>query len=222
MPGFERNDARKRIDSLINKRGGLLRELEHLEKGEITRDGGGQSISLETFQKNEERRIMSEEEFEKEKKELEQILNDENASTSERENARQEIDEINQELNAIENEREIEAERLSFRDRLWEKIKAIFKKYGVTVTAIFLAAGATIASVVSVITNALKKVGTELGNGLKAIGAKAASALPGLIGAIVSFLFKAAGSVIGFLAQHTWILILAVVAFLIENLKKRR
>ena len=45
--------------------------------------------------KNEERRIMSEEEFEKEKKELEQILNDENASTSERENARQEIDEIN-------------------------------------------------------------------------------------------------------------------------------
>ena len=38
---------------------------------------------------------MSEEEFEKEKKELEQILNDENASTSERENARQEIDEIN-------------------------------------------------------------------------------------------------------------------------------
>ena len=51
MPGFERNDARKRIDSLINKRGGLLRELEHLEKGEITRDGGGQSISLETFQK---------------------------------------------------------------------------------------------------------------------------------------------------------------------------
>ena len=125
----------------------------------------------------------------KKKKELEQMLNDENASTSERENARQEIDEINQELNAIENEREIEAERLSFRDfRLWEKIKAVFKKYGVTVTAIFLAAGVTIASVVSVITNAV--------------------------------IFKAAGSVIGFLAEHTWILILAVVAFLIENLKK--
>ena len=221
MPGFERNNARKRIDSLFNKRGDLERQLEFLEQGEITRDGGGQSISLETFQKNEERRIMSEEEFEKEKKELEQILNDENASTSERENARQEIDEINQELNAIENEREREAERLSFRDRLWEKIKAIFKKYGVTVTAIFLAAGATIASVVSVITNALKKVGTELGNGLKTIGAKAASALPGLIGAIVSFLFKAAGSAIGFLAEHTWLLILAVVAFLFQKLMKK-
>ena len=73
---------------------------------------------------------------------------------------------------------------------VWVKIKAIFKKYGVTVTAIFLAAGVTIASVVSVITNAV--------------------------------IFKAAGSVIGFLAEHTWLLILAVVAFLIQNLKKRR
>ena len=220
--GPEKEAARKRAKLQIEKRSGLQRELQYLEAGEITRDGGGQSISLEAFQKSEERRKISEEELEKEKQELEQMLNDENAPTSERENARQEIDEINQELNAIENEREREAERLSFRDRLWEKIKAIFKKYGVTVTAIFLAAGVTIASVVSAITNALKKVGTELGNGLKTVGEKAASALPGLIGSIVSFLFKAAGSVIGFVAEHTWLLILAVVAFLFQNLMKKR
>ena len=103
-----------------------------------------------------------------------------------------------------------------------ERIEQIFKKYGVTVTAIFLAASVTIGGVIGVITNALKKLGTDLGNGLKTIGAKAASALPGIIGAIVSFLFKAAGSAIGFLAEHTWLLILAVVAFLFPKLMKKR
>ena len=86
-----------------------------------------------------------------------------------------------------------------------------------TVTAIFLAAGITIGAVIGAITNALKKLETDLGNRLKTLGAKASSALPGLIGAIVSFLFKAAGGVIGFLAEHTWLLILAVVAFLFQN-----
>ena len=105
---------------------------------------------------------------------------------------------------------------------LREKIKAIFKTYGVTVTAILLAAGATIAAVISTIPNALKKVGTELGNGLKTLGEKAASALPGLIGDIVKFPFKAASSAIGFVAEHTWLLILAVVAFLFQSLMKKR
>jgi len=62
-----------------------------------------------------------------------------------------------------------------------------------------------------------------LGNGLKALGKKTASILPALLGEIVSFLFKAAGQAIGFLAEHTWLLILAAVAFLFEKyLKKRR
>ena len=98
----------------------------------------------------------------------------------------------------------------------------MFKKHGVTVTAIFLAAGVTIGAALGTMTNALKKLGTDLGNGLKTLGAKAASALPGLIGAIVSFIFKAAGSVIGLLAEHTCLLILAVVAFLFEKLIKKR
>ena len=104
---------------------------------------------------------------------------------------------------------------------LRERVKEIFKKYGVTVTAIFLAAGVTIGAVIGTITNALKKLGKELGKGLKALGAKAASALPGLIGAIVKFLFKAAGSAASFLAEHTWLLILAVVAFLFQKLMKK-
>ena len=104
---------------------------------------------------------------------------------------------------------------------LREQIREIFKKYGVTVTSIFLVAGAKIGAVLGTMSRALKKLGKDVGNGLKTLGAKAASALPGLIGAVVSFIFKAAGSVIDFLAEHTWLLILAVVVFLFEELQKR-
>jgi len=91
------------------------------------------------------------------------------------------------------------------------------------VTAILLAAGVTIGAVVSSITNALKATGKALGNGLNDLGAKISSMLPGLIGSIVNFLFKAARQAIGFLAEHTWLLILAAVAFLFEKyIKKRR
>ena len=105
---------------------------------------------------------------------------------------------------------------------LRERIKAIFKKYGVTLASVLLAAGVTIGVVVRTITNALKKLGTSLANGLKAIGSRAASALPGLIGAIVKFLFKSAGEAVEFLAEHTWLLILAVVVFLFQKLMKKR
>ena len=213
--------ARERAQMQISRRIDLQRELDYLKAGEYTRDGGGQSIPLEVFQKNEEKRQKREEQLLKEKQEQEKVINDENAPISEKEKAEKEIEEINEKLNEIENEREIEAEGLSLRERFLEKVKTIFKKYGVTVTSIFLAAGVTIAAVLGTITNALKKLGTDLGNGLKSLGAKAANALPGIIGSIVSYLFKAAGSAIGFLAEHTWLLILAVVAFLFQKLMKK-
>ena len=105
---------------------------------------------------------------------------------------------------------------------LRERIKEIFKKHGVMLTEIVLAAGVTISSVIGVIRNALTKTGKALGNGLKEIGKKAASILPGLLASIVSFLFKDTGQAIGFLAEHTWLLILAVVAFLVESYIKKR
>ena len=219
----ERNKARKRAQLQISSQIDLQKQLDQLKAGEYTRDGGGQSISLEAFQNNEEKRQEREKELQQEKEEREKIINDENAPISEKEKAEEEIEEFNQELNEIQNEREIEAEGLSLRDRLREKVKAIFKKYGVTVTAIFLAAGVTIGAVVGAITKALKSMGNQLANGLKTVGAKAASALPGLIGAIVSFLFKTAGQAIGYLAEHTWLLILAAVVFIFEKyIKKRR
>ena len=76
---------------------------------------------------------------------------------------------------------------------LRERIKEIFKNYGVTLTAIVLAAGVTIGAVIGVITNSLKALGKGMGNGLKEIGKNTASLLPGLLGSIVSFLFKTAG-----------------------------
>ena len=217
----DRKRAYERAQMQISRRIDLQKELVYLKAGEYTREGGGQTIELEVFQKNEEKRREKEEELLQQKQEQEKVINDENEAISEKEKARKKIEEINEELNEIENEREIEAEGLSLRDRLREKVKQIFKKYGVTVTAIFVAAGATIGVVLGTITNALKNLGSDLGNGLKTLGAKAANALPGIIGAIVSFLFKAAGSAIGFLAEHTWLLILAVVAFLFQKLMKK-
>ena len=183
--------------------------------------------------------------MERERNTIEERLNS-NKQLDELEDDEDRLKRLNEEDHAViddvyasEFNKEAPRERIAARDEelLWlksqiseresslplrERIKQIFKKYGVTVTAIFLAAGVTIGAVIGAITNALKKLGTGLGNGLKTIRAKAASALPGLIGAIVSFLFKAAGSDIGFLAEHTWLLILAVVAFLFQKLMKKR
>ena len=168
--------------------------------------------------------------FQKEKADLdmmiendEKIVGDLNSTAFEREAAETRIEQREAEREWVSARLEQTERDLGLEDRrsLREKVKEIFKKYGVTVTAIFLAAGATTGAVIGTITNAFKKLGKGLANGLKTIGEKAASALPGLIGAIVSFLFKAAASVVGFLAEHTWLLILAVVAFLFQKLMKK-
>ena len=104
-----------------------------------------------------------------------------------------------------------------------ERIKEIFKKHGVTVTAIVIAAGVTIGAVVGSITKGLKATGKAMAGGLKEIGAKLGSLLPGLIGQVAHFLFNTAAKAVGFLAENTWLIILAVVAFLFEKyIKKRR
>ena len=50
----ERNKARERAQMQISSRLDQQKQLEQLKAGEYTRDGGGQSISLEVFQNNEE------------------------------------------------------------------------------------------------------------------------------------------------------------------------
>ena len=156
-------------------------------------------------------------ELEKQNKEDREIINDRDADPEEIRRAGERVAFRQAEIRQINTQLEEGGESLS------EKVKEIFKKYGLTLTAIFLAAGVTIGAVIGVITNALKAMGKQIANGLKTLGQKAAAALPGLIGSIVSFLFKTAGKVFGFLAEHTWLLILAVVAFVVDKyLKKQR
>jgi len=150
--------------------------------------------------------------------EAEKIANNENADPEERKIAQQKIAAIDFEIRRIDSELQENSSLGSLR----EMVKEIFKKYGLTLAGIFAAAGATIGAILGVITKALKDMGKKIANGLKTLGQKAASALPGLIGSIVSFLFKTAGQVFGFLAKHTWLLILAVVAFLFEKLMKKQ
>jgi len=150
-----------------------------------------------------------ESELQRQNEEDQAIIQDENASPSEKEVAEGRVAERNEELACLQTQ-------------IAERVREIFKKYGVTLTAILLAAGTTIGAVIGVLTKGLKATGKALGNGLKDIAAKLGSLLHGLIGSIVSFLFKAAGQVVGFLAEHTWLLILAAVAFLFEKYFKKQ
>lgn len=147
------------------------------------------------------------------------IIQDENAFLSDREAAKTRFAERNKEQVRIRTQIE-ERERAR---PLGERVREIFKKYGVMVMAVLLAAGVRIGAVVGSVTNALKATGKALGAGLKEISSKLGSMLPGLIGQVASFLFKTVGQVVCYLAEHTWLLILAAVAFLFEKyIKKHR
>ena len=138
-----------------------------------------------------------------------QLIDDENTSPSERAAAEARLSENEAELDRVN--AEIEARE---RERpLLERIKDIFKKYGWTLQAIFIAVGV----ILSVIALAVKK-------GTKVISQKLndVKQQPGFIGSIVNFIFKAASQVFAFLSEHTWLLILAVVAFFMEKMLKRR
>ena len=146
------------------------------------------------------------------------VLEDENASPSEREAAKQKVEQDERALERVNENMEREEQKLS----LQERVKNIFKKYGWTLQAVALAVGIVLSALALAATNGLKAGTKAIGNGLKTIGQKLGSLLPGLIGSIVSYIFKAAGQVFSFLAEHAWLLILAVVAFFMERLLKRR
>ena len=147
------------------------------------------------------------------------IIDAEDASPSERQAAEERVEERNEELARLQTQIAEREEAMPLRER----VKEIFKKYGVTVTAILLAAGVTIGTVINALTKGLKATGKAVAGGLKEIAAKLSSLLPGLIGQVARFLFNTAANAVGFLAEHTWLLILAVVAFVFEKyIKKRR
>ena len=216
----ERKKAKERAKQQIERRANLQKELDRLKKREYE-PVFVETIPLQDFRQHEEERQEREQEIRQERQEQEEIANDENAQQDERQQARERVLELDQEINEIENEREEEIERLTLTDKLREKVKEIFKKYGFTVTAVLLAVGTTIGVILSSLSNGLKAVANGVGNGLKTLGKKIAGILPGLLGAIVSFVFRAAGQVISFLGKNAWLLIVGVAVFLFEQVKKR-
>ena len=138
-----------------------------------------------------------------------QLIEDENTSPSERAAAEARVAENEAELDRVNTEIEVrERER-----PLLERIKDIFKKYGWTLQAIFIAVGV----ILSVIALAVKKSTKVISQKLNDVKQQ-----PGFIGSIVNFLFKAASQVFVFLSEHTWVIILVVVAFFMERMLKRR
>lgn len=216
----ERKKAKERAKLQIERRTDLQKELDRLKKVEYE-PVIGVTIPLQEFQQHETERQEREVEIQQERQEQENIANDENRPQAERQQARERVDNLNQEINEIENEREEEIERLSLTDKLREKVKAIFKKYGFTVTAVLLAVGTTIGVILSSLSNGLKGLAKGVGDGLQTLGKKIASILPGLLGSIASFVFRTAGQVISFLGKNAWLLIVGVAIFLIERVTKR-
>ena len=138
-----------------------------------------------------------------------QLIEDENTSPSERAAAEArlseneaELDRANAELEARERERP-----------LLERVKDVFKKYGWTLDAFFIAVGVILGAIALATKKGTKVISQKL-NEVKQ--------QPGFIGSIVNFIFKAASQVFAFLSEHTWLIILVVVAFFMEKLLKRR
>ncbi|KAL9958548.1 hypothetical protein ACROYT_G035576 [Oculina patagonica] len=94
-------------------------------------------------------------ELKRQNEEDQAVIEDDNASPSEKQAAEERVEERTEELGRLQTQ-------IAERERalpLRERIKEIFKKNGVTVTAIFLAAGVTIGAVIGAITNSLKATG---------------------------------------------------------------
>ena len=137
------------------------------------------------------------------------VIEDENASSPERMSANVRLLENKAALDRINTEIEVrERER-----PLLERVKDIFKKYGWTLQAIFVAVGVILSVIALTVKKGTKVISQKLNN---------VKHEPGFIGSIVSFILKAASQVFAFLSEHTWLIILVVVAFFIEKLLKRR
>ena len=109
------------------------------------------------------------------------ILEDENVQPEEKEQVKKRMKNTLNERGNIVRERNALEEKLPLRER----IKMIFKRYGLSVAAITLSVSAIISTITAILLKELKTVGKNVGNGLKEVGKKLANILPGLIGTII-------------------------------------
>ena len=209
----------KRYAQAAKERYKAAREVERLQ-----RQHEGQRQKLATTEAGLNRtKQLNELEAEREtlKRKIEedrQIMNDKDATSQQRMAAGVRFSENTDELARLEPQIQEREEALPLRER----VKNVFKKYGWTLHAVALAVGIVLSALALAGMNGLKAGTKAVGQGLKTLGQKRGSLLPGLIGSIVSYIFKAAGQVLSFLGEHAWLLILAVVAFFMERLLKKR
>ena len=215
----EANKKEKEYAQTVKERDKAARDVARLQR---KYDAQRQKLAAEEARLN---RIKPLDELETEREDLKrkikedmETMYDENASLAQKSEATARFEARTAELERLEPQIQQREQELPLRER----VKNIFKKYGWTLQAVALAVGIVLSALALAATNGLKAGTKALGNGLKTIGQKLGSLLPGLIGSIVSYIFKAAGSVLSFLGEHAWLLILAVVAFFMERLLKRR
>ena len=215
----EANKKEKEYSQTVKERDKAARDVARLQR---KYDAQRQKLASEEARLNRTKPL---DELETEREDLKrkikedmETMYDENASLAQKSEATARFEARTAELERLEPQIQQREEALPLRER----VKNIFKKYGWTLQAVALAVGIVLSALALAATNRLKAGTKALGNGLKTIGQKLGSLLPGLNGSIVSYIFKAAGSVLSFLGEHAWLLILAVVAFFIETLLKKR
>ena len=215
----EANKKEKEYAQTVKERDKAARDMARLQR---KYDAKRQKLAAEEARLNRTKPL---DELETEREDLKrkikedvETMYDENASLAQKSEATARFEARTTELERLEPQIQEREQELPLRER----VKNIFKKYGWTLQAVALAVGIVLSALALAATNGLKAGTKALGNGLKTIGQKLGSLLPGLIGSIVSYIFKAAGSVLSFLGEHAWLLILAVVAFFMERLLKKR
>ena len=215
----EANKKEKEYAQTVKERDKAARDVARLQR---KYDAKRQKLAAEEARLNRTKPL---DELETEREDLKrkikedmETMYDENASLAQKSEATARFEARTAELERLEPQIQEREEALPLRER----VKNIFKKYGWTLQAVALAVGIVLSALALAATNGLKAGTKALGNGLKTIGQKLGSLLPGLIGSILSYIFKAAGSVLSFLGEHAWLLILAVVAFFMERLLKKR
>ena len=119
------------------------------------------------------------EELEKAQKKDLEIMNDKDAAPYEKDAAEERVDLRDEEIRLVTARLEEFQREAADEKSLWERVKDVFKKYGVTLTATFIAAGITIGAVIGVLTRGLKATGKALGNGLKELGKNSLPYCPG-------------------------------------------
>ena len=212
-------DAEKQYARAIKERDKAARDVERLQR---QHDAQQQKLATEQARLARTKQLEQfNEERESLKRKIEEdrrIMNDENSSSALKQAAAVRVSENTDELAGLDEQIQEREEALPLRER----VTNIFKKYGWTLQAVVLAVGLVLSALALARLNGLKAGTKAVGQGLKTIGQKLGSLLSGLIGSIVSYIFKAAGQVLSFLREHAWLLILAVVAFFMERLLKKR